>query len=114
MSTTTPPNEIRWDERGLVPAILQDATTGEVLMLGYMNAESLAATQRSGLATFWSRSRGSLWQKGETSGHVQRVRALRYDCDGDALLLLVEPAGPTCHTGEQSCFFRHLARAEEG
>ena len=96
---------IRFDDRGLVPAIVQHARSGEVLMLGYMNQDALDATQRSGLITFWSRSRQELWQKGATSGNVLRLVELRADCDGDALLVLAEPAGPTCHTGARSCFY---------
>jgi len=99
---------IRFDERGLVPCIVQDWATGEVLTLAYMNEESLALTRRSGETHFYSRSRGELWHKGETSGNVQRVRQLRYDCDADAIVALVEPAGPACHTGERSCFHRDL------
>lgn len=95
---------IAWDERGLAPCVIQDWTTGEVLTLAYMNAEALARTQASGQLHLWSRSRGELWRKGETSGNVQAVKALRYDCDADALLALVEPAGPACHTGERTCF----------
>ena len=95
---------IAWDERGLAPCIVQDWRTGEVLTLAYMNADALAATQERGETTFWSRSRGELWHKGETSGHTQAVRALRYDCDADAILALVEPSGPACHTGERTCF----------
>ena len=98
------PGAIAFDERGLVPCIVQDWRTGEVLTLAYMNREALARTQESGETWFWSRSRGELWHKGETSGDVQPVRALRYDCDADALLALVEPAGPACHTGERTCF----------
>jgi phosphoribosyl-AMP cyclohydrolase / phosphoribosyl-ATP pyrophosphohydrolase len=98
--------EIEFDERGLVPCVVQDWRTGEVLTLAYMNEEALARTRESGETWFWSRSRGELWHKGESSGNVQRVRGLRYDCDADALLALVEPAGPACHTGERSCFFR--------
>ncbi len=97
--------EIAFDERGLVPVVIQDWTTGEVLTLAYANAEALARTRASGELHLWSRSRGELWHKGATSGNVQRVRALRVDCDGDALLALVEPAGPACHTGERTCFF---------
>ncbi|MEX2196331.1 MAG: bifunctional phosphoribosyl-AMP cyclohydrolase/phosphoribosyl-ATP diphosphatase HisIE [Thermoleophilaceae bacterium] len=97
---------IAFDERGLVPCVVQDWRTGEVLTLAYMNEESLARTRESGEAWFWSRSRGELWHKGATSGNVQRVRGLRYDCDEDALVLLVDPAGPACHTGERSCFYR--------
>src|ERR687889_2513381 len=96
---------IAYDERGLVPCVMQDARTGEVLTLAYMNAEALARTRETGELHLWSRSRGELWHKGATSGNVQRVRALRVDCDGDAVLALVEPAGPACHTGERTCFF---------
>ena len=97
--------DIKWDERGLIPAIVQDATTSQVLMLAYMNAEALRLTLETGEAHFWSRSRQELWHKGATSGNVQRVREVRVDCDADTLLLLVDPAGPACHTGEVSCFF---------
>lgn len=97
---------ITFDTNGLIPAIVQHARSGEVLMLGYMNEQSLAHTKESGLVTFWSRSRQELWQKGTTSGNVLRLVEIREDCDGDALLVLAEPAGPTCHTGEASCFFR--------
>ena len=95
---------IRFDDSGLVPCVVQDADTGEVLMLAYMNRDALERTRATGETWFWSRSRGELWHKGETSGNVQRVRELRWDCDGDALLALVEPAGPACHTGERTCF----------
>jgi phosphoribosyl-ATP pyrophosphohydrolase/phosphoribosyl-AMP cyclohydrolase len=95
-----------YDERGLVPCIVQDFASGEVLTLAYMNAEALARTRESGELHLYSRSRQALWHKGETSGNVQAVRALRVDCDGDALLALVEPAGPACHTGERTCFHR--------
>lgn len=97
---------VRWDERGLVPAIVQDAGTGEVLTLAYMNLESLRRTLTSGETWFWSRSRQTLWHKGATSGHVQRVVEVRLDCDGDALLVRVHPAGPACHTGHVTCFHR--------
>jgi phosphoribosyl-ATP pyrophosphohydrolase/phosphoribosyl-AMP cyclohydrolase len=103
-------SSIAWDERGLAPCVVQDWRTGEVLTLAYMNAEALAATQERGAAHVWSRSRGELWHKGATSGHTQSVRALRYDCDADAILALVEPAGPACHTGERTCF--HNGRLE--
>ena len=94
---------------GLVPAIIQDERTGEVLMLGFMNPESLAETQRTGDAVFFSRSRNRLWKKGESSGHVLRVREMRVDCDADALLVRVEAVGPgVCHEGYRSCFFRKL------
>ena len=96
--------EIAYDERGLVPVVVQDWRTGEVLTLAYANAEAVARTRETGELHLWSRSRGELWHKGATSGHTQRVRALRLDCDGDALLALVEPNGPACHTGERTCF----------
>ncbi len=95
-----------FDDRGLVPCVVQDWRTGEVLTLAYMNAESLALTRSTGEVHFFSRSRQELWHKGATSGNTLAVRAIRYDCDGDALLALVEPAGPACHTGERSCFHR--------
>jgi phosphoribosyl-AMP cyclohydrolase / phosphoribosyl-ATP pyrophosphohydrolase len=99
-------SEIAFDERGLVPCIVQDWRTGEVLTLAYMNAESLRLTRESGEMHFFSRSRLKLWHKGATSGNTQAVRAIRYDCDGDALVVLVEPSGPACHTGERTCFHR--------
>jgi phosphoribosyl-ATP pyrophosphohydrolase/phosphoribosyl-AMP cyclohydrolase len=98
--------DVAFDERGLVPCIVQDWRTAEVLTLAYMNAESLALTRRTGEIHFFSRSRQELWHKGATSGNTMAVKAIRYDCDGDALLALVEPAGPACHTGERSCFHR--------
>jgi phosphoribosyl-ATP pyrophosphohydrolase/phosphoribosyl-AMP cyclohydrolase len=98
--------EVVFDDRGLVPCIVQDWRTGEVLTLAYMNAESLRLTQATGEVHFFSRSRQELWHKGATSGHTLAVRALRLDCDGDAVLALVEPAGPACHTGERTCFHR--------
>jgi phosphoribosyl-AMP cyclohydrolase / phosphoribosyl-ATP pyrophosphohydrolase len=98
--------QIAYDDKGLVPCVIQDWHTGEVLTLAYMNAEALAATRRTGELHLWSRSRNELWHKGATSGNTQAVRAIRYDCDGDALLALVEPAGPACHTGERTCFHR--------
>ena len=97
---------IRFDDQGLVPCVMQNARSGELLTLAYMNAEALARTRETGEVHFWSRSRGELWRKGETSGNVMRLRALRYDCDEDALVALVDPDGPACHTGERSCFFR--------
>ena len=97
--------QVAWDERGLVPVVAQDVTSGEVLMLAYADREALARTLASGEAHYHSRSRGELWHKGATSGNVQRVREVRLDCDADALLYRVEPAGPACHTGERSCFF---------
>jgi phosphoribosyl-ATP pyrophosphohydrolase/phosphoribosyl-AMP cyclohydrolase len=99
-------SQVNFDERGLVPCIVQDWASGEVLTLAYMNAEALDRTRQTGEMHFWSRSRRELWHKGSTSGNVQRVRALRYDCDADALLALVEPAGPACHTGNRTCFHR--------
>jgi len=100
---------LRYDEHGRIPAIVQHARSGEVLMLGYMSEEALRLTHETGLVTFYSRSRQALWRKGETSGNTLRLVELRQDCDGDALLVLAEPAGPTCHTGERSCFFATLA-----
>jgi phosphoribosyl-ATP pyrophosphohydrolase/phosphoribosyl-AMP cyclohydrolase len=98
--------QVSYDGQGLVPCVVQDWSTGEVLTLAYMNAEALRRTRQSGELHLWSRSRQEQWHKGETSGNVQRVRALRLDCDGDTLLALVEPAGPACHTGERTCFHR--------
>jgi phosphoribosyl-ATP pyrophosphohydrolase/phosphoribosyl-AMP cyclohydrolase len=100
------PDEIRFDEKGLVPCIVQDWRTGEVLTLAYMNREALERTIATEETWFWSRSRDELWHKGATSGNTQRVKALRYDCDADAVLALVEPHGPACHTGERTCFHR--------
>ncbi len=100
---------VRWDERGLVPVVAQDADSGRVLMLAWMNREALAATVAEGIAVYWSRSRGRLWRKGEISGHVQTVRAVRLDCDGDTILLTVEQTGGiACHTGRERCFFQRL------
>ena len=99
-------DEIAFDEDGLVPCVVQDARTGEVLTLAYMNEEALARTRETGETHFWSRSRQELWHKGGTSGNVQKVRGLRYDCDADALIALVDAAGPACHTGERTCFHR--------
>ena len=99
-------SEVAFDERGLVPCIAQDWATGEVLTLAYMNAEALARTRQTGEVHFFSRSRQELWHKGATSGNTLAVHAIRYDCDGDALVALVTPAGPACHTGERSCFHR--------
>jgi phosphoribosyl-ATP pyrophosphohydrolase/phosphoribosyl-AMP cyclohydrolase len=100
---------LKFDANGLIPAIVQDAETKAVLMMAWMNADSLQRTVETGETWFWSRSRGELWHKGETSSNVQKVVELRYDCDGDTLLVLVNPAGPACHTGEYSCFYRVLA-----
>ncbi len=101
-------DELKFDANGLIPAIVQDAANDQVLMLAYMNKESLAKTVDSGETWFWSRSRGELWHKGGTSGNVQRVKEIRYDCDSDTLLVKVDQTGPACHTGEKSCFFRIL------
>jgi len=101
-------SEIKFDANGLIPAIVQDAKTNAILMLAYMNRESLQVTLQTGETHFWSRSRGELWHKGATSGNVQRVVELRADCDADALLVRVHPAGPACHTGNQTCFYRNL------
>jgi phosphoribosyl-ATP pyrophosphohydrolase/phosphoribosyl-AMP cyclohydrolase len=98
--------QIEYDSNGLAPCVVQDWRTGEVLTLAYMNEEALRLTRESGEMHFFSRSRGELWRKGETSGNVQRLKGLRYDCDADALLALVEPAGPACHTGNRTCFYR--------
>ena len=103
-----PMEEIKYDASGLIPAIVQDAETKEVLMLAYMNKESLQLTLEKGETVFWSRSRKELWHKGETSGNIQRVVEIRIDCDQDTLLILVHPAGPACHTGNQTCFYRDL------
>ena len=99
---------LTFDTNGLIPAVVQHAHSGEVLMLGYMNETALQQTQETGLVTFWSRSRQKLWVKGETSGNVLRLSEIRQDCDGDTLLILAEPAGPTCHTGERTCFHTAL------
>lgn len=99
---------VKFDEKGLVAAVIQDAASGMVLMLGYMNRESLLRTLRDRRACFWSRSRQKLWLKGETSGHYLLVKEVSIDCDGDALLLKCEPIGPTCHTNNTSCFYRTL------
>lgn len=98
--------DIKYDENGLVPAVVQDATTGQVLMVAWMNPEALRLTNVTREAHFWSRSRRQLWRKGETSGNVMQVHEIRIDCDGDTLLLLVKPLGHACHTGEVSCFYR--------
>ena len=102
---------IQYDENGLVPAVVQDAISKEVLMLAYMNEESLQRTVQSGESWFWSRSRQELWHKGATSGNTQQVRSLRYDCDADTLLVLVEPKGAACHTGQYSCFYSEIPLA---
>jgi phosphoribosyl-ATP pyrophosphohydrolase/phosphoribosyl-AMP cyclohydrolase len=101
-------SELTFDERGLIPVVAQDHESGEVLTLAYANEESLRLTVETGELHFYSRSREEIWRKGETSGNVLKLRQLRYDCDGDAVVALVEPTGPACHTGERSCFFRDL------
>jgi phosphoribosyl-AMP cyclohydrolase / phosphoribosyl-ATP pyrophosphohydrolase len=112
MTDSSALGEIEFGEGGLVPCVVQDWSTGEVLTLAYMNREALERTIASGETHFWSRSRQELWHKGETSGNVQKVRSLRYDCDADALLALVDPAGPACHTGERTCFYRTLGEPQ--
>lgn len=106
-------DRLKWDASGLIAAVVQDANTLQVLTVAYMNHESLKHTLELGETVFWSRSRQELWHKGETSGNVQKVREIRIDCDTDAILLLVEPAGPACHTGETSCFYRTLGEVIE-
>lgn len=105
--------DIKWDQGGLAPAIAQDADTQEVLMLAYMNEEALRLTVETGQAHYYSRSRGRIWMKGESSGNTQRVREIRLDCDGDTILLLVEQKGAACHTGEKSCFFNTIGDVEQ-
>ena len=99
---------LKFDEKGLIPAVIQDAESGDVLMVGYMNEESLRLTQQKGTVWFWSRSRQELWNKGETSGNYLTVREIWKDCDEDVLLIKADPAGPVCHTGNRSCFYRNL------
>ncbi len=101
-------NKLKFNEQGLIPAIAQDVTSGEVLMMAWMNEESLKLTLDTGFATYWSRSRSEIWKKGDTSGHVQKVVSMKYDCDGDTILMLVEQTGAACHTGEISCFFNNI------
>ncbi len=109
MSETAWLDEVRWTEDGLVPVIAQDAASGEILMFAWMNREALAMTVREGRAVYWSRSRGRLWPKGEESGHVQRIKDIRLDCDKDVVLLKIEQVGGiACHTGRRSCFFHRL------
>lgn len=108
MVLTCKVDELKYNDQGLIPAIVQDNASGEILMMAWMNAESLRLTRQTGESYFWSRSRQELWHKGATSGNVQRVREIRVDCDADTLLLRVVPAGPACHTGERSCFYRTL------
>jgi phosphoribosyl-AMP cyclohydrolase len=101
--------ELTYDDKGLIPAVVQQHDTGEVLMVAWMNAESLQRTLREKTTWFWSRSRQELWNKGATSGNVQHVKEVRYDCDGDTLLVLVDADGPACHTGERTCFYRSMS-----
>ncbi|WP_045857889.1 phosphoribosyl-AMP cyclohydrolase [Teredinibacter purpureus] len=102
-------DEITWNEDGLVPAIAQDASSGDILMMAWMNRESLSLTAKEGVAVYWSRSRQQLWRKGETSGHTQKISAIKLDCDADALILSIEQIGGiACHTGRRSCFYRTL------
>ncbi len=106
-------NEIEWDEKGLIPAIAQEAETGKILMVAWMNREALELTVKEGRAIFWSRSRKKLWRKGEESGHVQTINEIRLDCDNDVILLQVEQKGGiACHTGRHSCFFKRLIDGE--
>ena len=104
-------SEIKYDANGLIPAVVQDAETKQVLMMAYMNEESLRLTIEKGETVFWSRSRKELWHKGATSGNIQTVVEIKVDCDADTLLVLVKPAGPACHTGNQSCFYREMGKA---
>lgn len=107
------PTSLKYDEKGLIPAIAQEAGTGEVLMMAWMNAESVARTLASGRVTYWSRSRAAFWVKGESSGHVQRLVEMRVDCDRDCLLVQVEQQGPACHTNRRSCFYTAVRDGEE-
>jgi len=104
--------DLCWDEKGLIPVIVQDVDTEEVLLLAYMDRAALELSLEQGETWFWSRSRGRLWHKGETSGNTQRICEIRLDCDDDALLVLAHPAGPACHTGAKSCFYRTLAKSQ--
>ena len=106
------PADLVFDERGLLPAIVQDARTKDVLMLAWVDEEAVRRTLDSGTTWFWSRSRQEYWNKGATSGNVQKVNEVRYDCDADAVLMLVDPAGPACHTGETTCFYRSFSDGE--
>jgi len=103
------PDGLKFDEKGLIPAVIQDWKSGEVLMVAYMNAASVQKTVETGLTWFWSRSRQNFWQKGETSGNIQRVKEILYDCDQDTLLIKVEQTGPACHTGSRTCFYRSFS-----
>ena len=115
MKSISPDNpKITYNPQGLVPAIVQNANTKKVLMMAWMNQEAFQLTQATGQAHFWSRSRKKLWRKGETSGNTLTVREIRIDCDGDTLLLMVDPAGPACHTGNESCFYRSMEDRDVG
>jgi phosphoribosyl-AMP cyclohydrolase len=107
------PASLRYDDRGLIPAIAQDEATGEVLMMAWMNAQAVARTLESGRVTYWSRSRAAFWVKGESSGHVQELVEMRVDCDRDCLLVVVRQTGPACHTNRRSCFYTALREGEE-
>ena len=107
------PSTLVYDSRGLIPAIAQDAASGQVLMMAWMNAEAVARTLETGRVTYWSRSRGAFWVKGETSGHVQRLVEMRVDCDRDCLLVMVGQVGPACHTNRRSCFYTAIRGGEE-
>jgi len=106
------PAELRYDDRGLIPAIAQEAETGEVLMMAWMNAQAVARTLETGRVTYWSRSRQAFWVKGESSGHVQDLVELRFDCDADCLLVMVRQTGPACHTNRRTCFYRAVRGGE--
>jgi phosphoribosyl-AMP cyclohydrolase len=106
-------SQVKFDAKGLIPAIVQDIDTKEVLMLAYMNAESLQLTRERGETYFWSRSRGEIWHKGETSGNIQKVVEMYIDCDADTLLISIQPLGPACHTGEKTCFYRPLEEEKQ-
>jgi phosphoribosyl-AMP cyclohydrolase len=110
---TFDPQTLRYDEKGLIPAIAQDHASGQVLMMAWMNADAVAQTLATGRVTYWSRSRESFWIKGESSGHVQSLVEMRVDCDRDCLLVLVDQAGPACHTNRRSCFYTALRNGEE-
>ncbi|MSU89992.1 phosphoribosyl-AMP cyclohydrolase [Rhodobacteraceae bacterium 2CG4] len=112
-NTRFDPDTLRWTDTGLIPAIAQDHATGEVLMMAWMNRESLAETLRTGDVTYWSRSRGALWRKGATSGHLQKLVRLSVDCDRDTILMQVEQTGPACHTGRRSCFYTDVEAGAE-
>lgn len=112
MLSETVVETIKWNEQGLIPAIVQDATTKDVLMMAWVNKQAIERTQAMGETVFWSRSRQTFWHKGETSGNTQTVTEIRIDCDADTLLVLVEPAGPACHTNQTTCFYRTLSEFE--